>query len=212
MKKEIIIVGAGDVGKFVAHQIDNFGVYTVRGFLDDDKVKHGTNICGYKVLGGIDYVSNLHENLNLVVAIANPIVKSKVLKVLSAYQNIVYPTLIHPKSWIDKSVIIGSGCIIYPGVAINYETHLDDFVIVNMNATIGHNCCLRRFSTISPGVNLGGFTNVGLMSFIGIGANTLQSIFIGEQCTIGGGTMVINNIPHKSTVVGNPGRVINIKK
>lgn len=79
---------------------------------------------------------------------------------------------------------------------------------MNMNCAIGHNCNIENFGTLSPGVNLGGFTHIGESSFIGIGANTIQSTKIGSQCTIGGGTMIIKDIPDGCTVVGNPGKII----
>lgn len=55
------------------------------------------------------------------------------------------------------------------------------------------------------------FIVVGEKSFIDIGANTIQSITIGNNCTVGGGSIIIKDIPENSTVVGNPGKIINRK-
>ena len=40
--KELVIIGAGDVGRFVAYHFSGLSEFRVIGFLDDDKSKWGT--------------------------------------------------------------------------------------------------------------------------------------------------------------------------
>ena len=77
-----------------------------------------------------------------------------------------------------------------------------------MNSNIGHNCFLGEFSTLSPGVNLGGFTTIGESSFMGIGASTIQGINIGNNSIIGAMSVVIKNVNDNSKVIGNPAKEI----
>ena len=49
---------------------------------------------------------------------------------------------------------------------------------------------------------------VGDNTFIGIGANVIDYINIGENVTIGSGSVIIRNIDDHSTVVGIPGKTI----
>src|SRR5690554_489098 len=205
--KDLIIIGAGDVGKYIAYHFSILPEFRVIGFLDDDKSKLGNYYANYPVLGDLTYLKQIKE-ISIAIGIANPIIKQKIFNNIKYISGLEFPNLKHPNSWIGEKVTFGKGNIIYPGTMINYETKIGDFVTVNMNCAIGHNCNIENFGTLSPGVNLGGFTHIGESSFMGIGSNTIQSTKIGSQCTIGGGSMIIKDVPDGCIVVGNPGRVI----
>lgn len=210
MKKKCIIIGAGDVGGFVAYHFSSLPEFQIIGFLDEDESKWGKSFVGYPVLGDWTYLQQERE-FAVVIGIANPASKGKIWNNIKNIAGLEFPNLIHPNCWIGGNVNLGKGNIVYPGVMINYETDIKDFTTINMNCAIGHNCTIKDFATLSPGVNLGGFTHVGEKSFVGIGANTIQSTRIGAECTIGGGSMIIKDVPNGCTVVGNPGRVIKGK-
>lgn len=209
---DLYIIGAGNVGGYLAYHANETEDYNIQGFIDDDASKHNQMFCELPILGGIPVLQQIDYPIAVAVAIANPKVKEKIVTLLRTKKNFHYPNFVHPKAWLGQKTSMGEGIIIYPGVSVNYNCKIDDFVTINMNVAIGHDCNLNAYSTLSPGVNLGGFTVVGEKSFLGINANTLQSIQIGRECTIGGGTMVIKNIPDGATVVGNPGRVIKIRE
>ena len=103
---------------------------------------------------------------------------------------------------------VGQGTILYPGVSINYETVVEDFVIMNMNCAIGHNCSIARFSSLAPGVNLAGFSKIEQGVDVGIGVSTKQNIVIGEYAVIGGQSMLVKNVSANTKIVGVPGRTI----
>ena len=98
--------------------------------------------------------------------------------------------------------------ILYPGVSINYQTVVEDFVIMNMNCAIGHDCTIGKFSALAPGVNLGGFTILEEAVDMGIGAATKQNIIVGRDSVIGGQTMLIRNVEPGAKVAGVPGKTI----
>lgn len=206
-EEQLVIIGAGDVGKYIAYHYSSLPNFRVIGFLDDDKTKWGKEINNFLVLGDWTYLKQA-KKISVAIGIANPISKEKIWNNIKDIEGLSFPNLIHPSCWIGENVILGKGNIIYPGTTINYETKIHDFVTINMNSTIGHNCDIDNFSTISPGANLGGYTEIEESSFIGIGANTIQSTKIGKKCIVGGGAMIIKDIPDGCTVVGNPGRII----
>lgn len=206
--KDLIIIGCGNVGGFVAYNIADIGEYNILGFLDDDQGKHGAIIYGSKVLGSIDQIEKyLNNTPDVILAISSPSAKATIVQRLSAY-DLCFPNLIFATSWLSKKVKIGRGVIIYPGTSINYETNIDDFVVINMNCSIGHNCTLGKFATLSPGVNLGGFTLLEQEVFMGIGAATRQNIRVGARSVVGGQAMVTKEIPANSVVAGVPARIV----
>ncbi len=206
MKNELIIIGAGNVGGFLALNQDLFNnEHIITGFFDDDIEKVGKKLWGIPVLGTI---KDLHkfDIKNIAIGIASPKTKQTILKQIG--DNFHFPSFISKNSWVSNKVKIGKGVIIYPNVSINHETRIDDFVVINMNCSIGHNSIINKCCSLAPGVNFAGFTYVESFVEIGIGVSTVQQIRIGEDSIIGGQTMLIKNVSDGVTVVGNPGKII----
>lgn len=206
--KKLLIIGAGNVGGYISFNIDEFPGFELIGFLDDNPAKHGQEYYGQPVHGPVSSIDNFlsaDEPLHVAIGIANPVIKQKIAKLLVG-KNIVFPSLIPAHTWLSKKVAVGQGVILYPGVSINYETVLEDFVIMNMNCAIGHNCHISAYSTLAPGVNLGGFTHIGEATDIGIGTSTRQGTKIGSGVTVGGQTMIAKDIPDNVKVKGVPAK------
>lgn len=75
---------------------------------------------------------------------------------------------------------------------------------INMNCALGHNVTLGDFTSLAPGVNLGGYTKIGNQTDMGIGVATKQFIEIGNNCVVGGQAMVIKSFPSNSIIKGVP--------
>jgi len=203
MKKDLIIIGAGNVGGFLALNQDLFEEkFNIIGFLDDDERKQGESLWKVPVLGTIDEISN-YKDASVAIGISNPKVKERILKRIGA--DFHFPSFVSENAWISKNVSIGKGVIIYPGVSINHESQIGNFVVINMNAAIGHNCTIEDHCSLAPGVNFAGFTHVESLVEIGIGASTIQKVRIGQGAIIGGQTMLICNAEKDAVYVGVPG-------
>jgi len=207
MKKKLLIIGAGSVGKFIAYNINQFTKsFEVIGFLDDDVTKHNSIIAGFPVIGFLDKLIEFSgKDVAIVFGIAFPFVKKKIFE---QYQNLdfEFPNFIAKDVWISEGVTLGKGCIIYPGTTINYETVIDDFVIINMNCSLGHNCTIKSYSSLAPGVNLGGNTRIGNCVELGIGSSTIQGVIVDDFAKVGGQAMVITNIPKADIFIGIPAK------
>lgn len=205
--KKLLIIGAGSVGKFIAYNINQFTEsFEIIGFLDDDVRKHDSVIAGYKVLGSVEKLDQYSgSGIALVWGIAFPAMKKKLFQ---KYQNLSFefPNFIAKTAWISEAVTFGKGCIVYPGTAINYETAITDFVVINMNCSLGHNCTIQSFTSLAPGVNLGGNTSIGCCVEMGIGASTVQSTVIGNNAIVGGQAMVVSNVSESDVVIGIPAK------
>lgn len=208
MEKNLYIIGAGSVGGHVALNIEEYSDdYAIQGFFDDDPEKVGTEQFGFKVLGPVDQALELRQEA-LVIGIAFPSVKRQIVEKLSMNPSLVYPSLVHKKAWISKDVKVGQGCIIYPGTAINYGSDIKDFVVINMNCSLGHHTEVGRYSSFAPGVNTGGHSTVEEAVDVGIGVSTLQDVRVGDDSTVGGQSMIVQDVIPESTVAGVPAKVI----
>ncbi len=108
-----------------------------------------------------------------------------------------------------------TGIEIHPGAQIGKGFFIDhgNGVIIGETAIIGDNV------TLYQGVTLGGtgkehgkrHPTVGNNVMIGAGAKVLGSCKIGDNSKIGAGSVVLEEVPPNSTVVGVPGHVVKRK-
>ena len=59
--------------------------------------------------------------------------------------------LLHPKAYLGNEVEIGYGTCIAPGTTINANVRIGNHCIVNVNASVSHDCTLGDFVNINPG-------------------------------------------------------------
>lgn len=105
-----------------------------------------------------------------------------------------------------------TGIEIHPGAIIGRRFFIDH----GMGVVIGETCEIGDNVTIYQGVTLGGtgkekgkrHPTVKDNALIATGAKVLGSITIGENSKVGGGSVVLRDVPDNSTVVGIPGRVV----
>lgn len=206
MKKKLYIVGAGSVGGHVAYNFQDYCPgYEPAGFFDDDEKKIGTEQFGLKVIGPVDDVLKL-KDAAVVVGIAFPRIKKRIVQKLMRNQSLIFPSLIHPAAWVSGGTTVGVGCVIYPGTSINYGSKIGDFVVMNMNCALGHHTNVGNYTSLAPGVLTGGHTSISDEVDMGIGAATIQNIQIGEGAVIGGNSMVVSHIPKNRVAKGVPAK------
>lgn len=66
-KKAVLLIGAGRAGVLAAREIQGRGdmAVEIKGFVDDDNRKHGSVVCGIKVLGTVAQLENLTRELEI---------------------------------------------------------------------------------------------------------------------------------------------------
>jgi len=86
-------------------------------------------------------------------------------------------------------------------------------VVIGETSQIGDNVLLYQ------GVTLGGTSQqkkkrhptLGNNVVVGTGAKLIGAITIGDNTKVGAGSVVINSVPPNATVVGVPGRIVEIR-
>lgn len=105
-----------------------------------------------------------------------------------------------------------TGIEIHPGAVIGRRFFIDH----GMGVVIGETCEIGDNVTLYQGVTLGGtgkekgkrHPTLKDNVLVSTGAKVLGSITIGENSKVGGGSVVLKDVPPNSTVVGVPGRVV----
>ena len=114
--------------------------------------------------------------------------------------------------WISQRSVRKTGIEIHPGATIGKGLFIDHGagVVIGETAILGDNV------TLFQGVTLGGngkekgkrHPTLGDNVMVSAGAKILGSFTIGENTKIGAGSVVLQEVPPNSTVVGVPGRIV----
>ncbi len=76
--RDLVIIGAGNVGGFLAYNQNLFAKqFNVLGFLDDDASKLGKEFYGLKVIGNTEHLFSMDKNVAVAIGIAFPRSKTK---------------------------------------------------------------------------------------------------------------------------------------
>jgi len=209
--KKIAILGAGGFGREVKTIIDAINkvnpTYNFIGFFDDG-IEKGVLINNYDILGGINEINQYNENLSIVICIADPKIKKKIISKISN-SFIDFPSIIHPKASItDEFVTIGKGCIICEGTIITCNIEVKDFVILNLMCTVGHDTVIEDYCSFMPSVNISGEVKIEQGVYVGTGAKIINLLDIGENTIVGAGAVVSKSLPANCTAVGIPAKPI----
>lgn len=113
------------------------------------------------------------------------------------------PNLIHPTSYIHPQANLSEGVVVYPHCIVDKGVSIEDGVVVSHDSVI-EKCCF-----LAPRVCISGFCNIGSCSFLGTGTVTANGMHVGKECTIGIGTVVTKNVPHGTSCIGNPMRLLS---
>lgn len=206
--QDIVIVGAGGFGREVEWLIERINKcnlqWNIIGFADDNLEK-GTVIGHSKVVYNIDDLINTNRKIDVVIAIGNAKVRKEVYNKLKDNLNIVFPNLIDP-SVIIEDIELGKGNIICAGTIITVNVNIKDFVIINLDCTIGHDDIINNFVTIYPSVNVSGNVKIDEETEIGTGTQIIQGKVITKNVIIGAGTVVVKNIEEEGIYIGVPAK------
>ncbi len=201
MTGKAVVIGAGGHAKVVIATLRACGVDA--GFVyDDDFGKHGTSVAGVPVTHDASILVGDGDR-KAVIAVGNNLHRREISSRLSGLSWLIAA---HPTAFVDDSVIIGEGTVVFAGAVVQPETRLGRHVIVNTGAAVDHDCVLGDWVHIAPGAVLGGGVTVGDGALVGLGSRLLPGVVVGAWATVGAGAVVVRDVPPGVTVVGVPAR------
>ncbi len=208
--KDIIIMGAGDLGKDVTWLIErineNNPEWNLLGFTEKSDLKE---FMGYPVLGTDDVVAN-YDDVYVVCALANTAIREKIISSLPSNAHIA--TLIDPSAVIHKTSVIGEGSMVFANTLIGIGAKLGEQSIVLYNSAVNHDVEVGKYVTIYPNATISGKCRIGDYVEVGTGSSFIQGVSVCDNAKIGVGAAVFTNITNPGTTVGNPAVTMGAKK
>ena len=167
------------------------------------------------------FIKNIREEIKLIRERDPAIHSSMEVFLYPSFRVMIYYRMAHKlylkkhyflARWLSQRAVRKTGIEIHPGAQIGKGFFIDhgNGVIIGETTVIGDNV------TLYQGVTLGGtgkeqgkrHPTIGDNVMISTGAKVLGSFTIGENSKIGAGSVVLEEVPPNSTVVGVPGRVV----
>lgn len=217
--KKLIILGGSGIGMIAASIAHDLGYFEVVGFLND-YFDPGHLIGKYKKIPVIGRTQDLHKFLQdkstyvfiAYVGLQNE--KDTFLKIESLeIPEDKFATLIHPTAIIPKDLCsIGNGVLMAPLSQLSPDTTIADNCILLPNSFVGHDSTLDKFAHIATNSVIGANVHVGKAVHVGSNATIREKVKIGNYSLIGAGSVVLNDVPENSVVVGNPARILKSRE
>ena len=162
--KNIVIIGAGDLGKELVWLIEDINkvkpTYLILGFLDDDLSKNTYSFCGYRVLGGTDKLEELNQRtpFSAVIAIRGGNVRKKIVEAHPDFDS--WETIVHPTAVIASSTKIGKGCVFFPQVTVSVNSYLGQFSLFYIHSIICNDCWIGNYVSVMDNISIPDHTEV----------------------------------------------------
>lgn len=212
--KRIAIVGAGGFAREVAWLISDINrvsrEFEFLGYLVADISHPADHDSKDHILGDFNWLEGNLDVQALAFGIGNPERKRKVVaEVESRLPNLEWPSLIHPTVHFDRgSCQVERGVVLCAGTIGTVNLTFQEFCMINLLCTIGHESQIGKFSVVNPTVNLSGGVTLGDGVLVGTGAQILQYVTVGANATVGAGAVVTKDVEPGATVVGIPAKLV----
>ncbi|PYV16464.1 MAG: transferase [Acidobacteria bacterium] len=201
--KEAYVIGAGGHAKVVIVTLKEAG-YTVKAAFDDDSQKWGKDLLGIPVVGPPSQLESLSDPQAVIALGENTLRKT----FAGRFRHVKWLTAVHRTAYVHPTVELGPGTVVFAGAVVQPDARIGSHCIINTCATIDHDCVLKDFVHIAPGVNLAGGVLLEEGVFIGIGSAIIPQASVGGWTVVGAGGVVDGDLAAQLLAVGVPARPI----
>ena len=210
MENPVMILGAGSLGAAALDIFKRNGV-VVYGFLDDKKELHNTEIDDVMVLGSTDdegFTKLIGKKCEAFVAVDAPAERKTQIEMLIDRRKVMPVNAIHDQALISKLAIIGHGNFVGAKVVLGARAIVGQHNIINTGVLIEPDAEVESYVQIGAGSIIGSKAIVADNVFIGSGVTIVAGIKIGKGARVGAGSVVVDDVPARATVFGNPAKKV----
>ncbi len=142
------------------------------------------------------------KDVGYLLAVSDPSLKRKIV----SENEDKWISFVHDSAKVPSYATIGKGCILAPQTIITGDGILGDFVFMNTNATVGHDCVVGDYTTLCPYVEMLGGAKAGTDCFMGCASYLLPKVCIPSHTKVSAGAIVRKSIDAPETLYGDPAK------
>ncbi len=149
----VAIFGAGGLGRMVRDILLQSAAVRPAVFLDSDQDKHGLEIDGLPVIGGLERLGEVRERglSGVVVAIGDNDVRIELAEEIRA-RGLRLISAIHPSAIRSPTVACGEHVIMGPRAALCVHAVIGAHVIIGAGAIVEHDNHIGAGASLAPAV------------------------------------------------------------
>lgn len=202
--KDIVIVGAGGLGREVAWTIGRINgnapgdaPWRIVGFADDAPDRASGSFGEVPLLGPCVEAARKWPHASFFVAVGDNATRKRIVRALGERD---FPALVDPSAIVAPSARISRGVFVAPQAVVSVDAEVGEFSIVNARSGVGHDSVLGAFSQVCPGASLSGCAMLGECSLVGTNACTVPGVKVGDGATVAAGTTAFANVAANTTL------------
>lgn len=208
---DVIIFGAGGMGRMVLDTLRQARRHRPVAFLDSALELHGTAVDGLEVLGGFEQLSALHKRgvRSAIVAIGDNVTRVGLAEriVKAGFQ---LASAIHPLASIARTARLNQHIVVGPRACICVHAEIGAHAIISPGAIVEHDNSIGAGVFLYPAVRLAGGVTVEDGTTVGIGACVIPGRTIGRNSYVEPGSVVIRDVADNTRVGGAPAEVMPV--
>ncbi|MEO8070024.1 MAG: NeuD/PglB/VioB family sugar acetyltransferase [Acidobacteriota bacterium] len=202
----VAILGAGTFAVELLEAIELGGVYEPVGFVvSEESFLARPRHCGLPVVTAAQMPWAAADTLAIAGIVSTT--RRGFIDAIRA-RGFRFATVCHPSATISPRATIGAGTFVGAGVIIASQTQVQEHVVINRGANVGHDVTIESFTTVGPGATMAGGVVIESGAYVGIGAVVRDHVRIGSGALVAAGALVVKSVPSRVMVIGAPARVV----
>lgn len=117
---------------------------------------------------------------------------------------VIFPTLIHHTAHVSSMAFLGQGVVIFPGGKIGPNSEIGNFVHLNTNSSVDHDCQVGEFSSLAPAAITGGNVVLGKRTAILLNSAISNGITVGDDVVVAAMSFLRQSTGDRELWTGSP--------
>ena len=202
LEKPLCIIGAGDAAQSIYFLLKH-GEYKpkIKAFLESDNFFQAREVCGLPVQPLSQFDAKKEQAF---IALGSSQARHQMFQSLPA--DTENARFIHPQNQLlsPEDFEMGEGSVLFPYCIVSRQVTLGKHAIVLGHSILGHHGCFGDFFTAGAQFNSGGNCHVGERVFCGMSVSVRDRAHLGDDITVGMGSVVISSLIKPGVYWGNP--------
>jgi sugar O-acyltransferase (sialic acid O-acetyltransferase NeuD family) len=182
--------------------------FAISCFVDDDPARHGLFLQSVPVLSRAALADRPAQRVVTAIGSEHTFRQRKAIIGGFGLDEDRFARVVDPFARVSRYARLGRDVIICSGVVIGANAVIGDHVFILPNTIIHHESIIDDYCIVGSGVTVAGCVHVGPECFLGSGCTIKNGIRVGGSSLIGMAANVVRDVPMRSTIVGNPGRLL----
>lgn len=181
------------------------------GFLDDEFA--AITRAHYPMLGGRGHWRQWQGRAKLLAAPGGPanyLERAAIIASLGATAA-DWATIIDPSARIARSAQVGLNTMIQAFCYVGVDVRVGDHCVLLPHTVVSHDSVVGDHSMTGAHVSISGNVTIGRNCYIGASSSIHQGVMVGDGALVGMGANVVDDVPARAVVAGNPARVLRMQ-